>query len=250
MNVVDVQQTLTGHKYISVLPTSVIDVGPQKSRVRAGSKHSMESSRATFSPYPEEVARLCYELYLRDCTHIIDPFAGWGERHYWAKRYGKQYTGYDISDNAIRFAKETYGVDNILADSNKLEPIPAFDGMITSPPYYNLEKYSNKSDDLSNCVTLGQFRENLLNIFKRFYDNASRGCPFCISIGDFRRDGRYYNLSYILENMFVDILKAELIDKVIVSRKKVSKIKIMIPQAVRHGYTVKVHEYLYVFSKR
>jgi hypothetical protein len=38
-------------------------------------------------------------------------------------------------------------------------------------------------------------------------------------------------------------------DKVVVSRLTTSKIKIMLPQAKRLGYTVKVHETLSVFKK-
>jgi len=44
-------------------------------------------------------------------------------------------------------------------------------------------------------------------------------------------------------------LGAEPIDKIICNRKIISKIKIMIPQARRLGYTVRVHENLSVFKK-
>ena len=39
-------------------------------------------------------------------------------------------------------------------------------------------------------------------------------------------------------------------DSVVISRRDTTKIKIMIPQAIRLGYTVKLHEMLLVFEKR
>ena len=39
-------------------------------------------------------------------------------------------------------------------------------------------------------------------------------------------------------------------DKVVLSVKKQSKIKIMLPQAKRLGYTVKVHQVLLVYEKQ
>lgn len=38
-------------------------------------------------------------------------------------------------------------------------------------------------------------------------------------------------------------------DKVVLSQKKISPIKIQMPQAKRFGYTVKVHQYLLVYEK-
>jgi len=38
-------------------------------------------------------------------------------------------------------------------------------------------------------------------------------------------------------------------DKVVLSSKKYSKIKVMLPQAKRLGYTVKVHQILLVYYK-
>ena len=79
------------------------------------------------------------EYFLRDATTLFDPFAGWGERHIAAKNANKVYLGYDISQNAIEFAKSHYKVNNILANS-LTEEIPYHDGLITCPPYWNLEK--------------------------------------------------------------------------------------------------------------
>ena len=72
---------------------------------------------------------------------------------------------------------------------------------------------------------------------------------FCVLSGDWRADGVFYNLTFQIASI-MEACGATPIDSVIVSRLGMSKVKIMIPQAVRLGYTVKVHETLNVFQKR
>jgi DNA modification methylase len=229
---------------MSVIPVSVIDLFSQN--VRDSENHDGVSSRANYSPFPTEITNLCYELYLRNSTSIFDPFAGWGERHAGALRYGKQYTGYDISDEAIEKACNDFGVVNLLADSADTPP-PNFDGLITCPPYWNLETYQNLSG-IDRCKTWDDFLYRLYAIFSTAYEAADEGAIFCVMSGDWRKDHKYYDLTYQIDAMFND-LGAKVVDKVTVSRKKISKIKIMLPQAKRLGYSVRVHESLHVYTK-
>jgi DNA modification methylase len=233
-------------QHMTVCPTSVIDLYAQSKSVRRDTGgHNSKSSRAEYSPFPEEIARLCYELYLRDKTAIFDPFAGWGERGFYAKQYGMNYTGFDINPVAIEYARNTFGVINTLADSASDDP-PEFDGLITCPPYWNLETYSPMGLDASG--TWPNFLSEYWHVFGRVYDFAKPGAVFCIQVGDWRSDGVYYDLAHKTRVLFEE-LGAETIDDVIVSRKNVTKIKVMLPQAKRLGYTVKMHEYLMVFRK-
>lgn len=232
-----------GFQY-SVLPVSVLDIAAQGKR--KNEDHNKASSRKNNSPFPNEVATLCVEYFLRDATLVFDPFAGWGERHVKCAEYGKQYVGYDLSPVAIEKAKEEYGVVNILADSLK-DPIPEFDGLITCPPYWNLEKYDSP-EGLDRKKTWKEFLDEYTAILTRCYEAAPYLSTFCIMVGDWRSKGVYYDLEYQTCKIF-EGLGAAVHDKVVVSRSKVSKIKIMLPQAKRLGYTVKVHETLLVFKK-
>lgn len=229
---------------LKVMPVSVIDIEAQNKR--KNENHANTSSRANYSPFPLEVADLCYELYLRDSRCIVDPFAGWGERHSKAIEWGKEYFGYDISVEAIEKAKSEYGVENILADSRSVD-VPEFDGMLTCPPYWNLEKYADENG-IDRIKSWNDFCVQLYFIFHRFYEKADEGSVFCIMVGDWRKNHIYYDLEYQVNKIFAE-LGATPFDKVVISRKKVSKIKIMLPQAKRLGYSVRVHENLLVFKK-
>ena len=148
-----------------------------------------------------------------------------------------------ISDDAIEKAKKTFGVDNILADSSTAD-IPKFDGLITCPPYWNLEKYSEEGIDHEK--TWADFLVSYTEILTRAW-NATDKATFCIYVGDWRADNVYYDLIYRTQKIF-EGLGATLFDTVIGHRVR-TKVKIMIPQALSFGYTVKVHEQLLIYRK-
>ena len=235
-----------GRPMLSVLPVSVLELEPETStQRRSDGDHDTQSSRNEYSHFPSTVGDLCFQLYLRDAQRVFDPFAGWGERGSLARSYGKNYLGVDCSREAIAFAENRYHVHNVQGDSRTYPP-PPFDGLLTCPPYWNLEKY--QGEGLDKAKTWGEFVDDLWLVFKASYDVSRPGAKFCIMTGDWRDAGIYYDLSFQVQRIF-DRLGAETIDQVIVSRRTISKVKIMIPQAVRLGYTVKVHETLNVFQK-
>jgi len=237
--------TLRPRDNITVLPVSVVEIGPTKTGVRGETDHDSSSSRSGFSPFPHEIAELCSQLFLRDCKSTIDPFAGWGERGDAMKRHGLDYLGFDLSADAIKSAMDIYGVNNILADSRTIHT-PRHDALFTCPPYWGLESYNGEGID--KCRTWKQFLAEYESILSRFAEVAEAGATYCIVTGDWRQDGVYYDLTFQTD-LILSQLGFTPFDKVIVSRLGISKVKIMLPQAKRLGYTVKVHETISVFKK-
>ncbi len=232
------------YKYI---PVSVFDVEKcGKDTIRGKQNHTKKSNRSTYSPFLEDVAEWCGEYFLRDATFVFDPFAGWGERHKAIINSNKLYFGYDISVKAIEYAKEKFGVVNILGDSRRDE-IPEHDGLLTCPPYWNLEKY-HSDEGIDRLKKWGDFLKDYELIWKRATEKARKGSKYCIVLGDWRKNHKYYDLVYQTEKI-MEKLGMEPFDKVVLSSKKHSKIKIMLPQAKRLGYSVKVHQVLLVYEK-
>lgn len=231
--------------HLTIIPISVIDVGAQGKRINED--HGSVSSRSNYSPFPQEIATLCCEFFLRDAQTIFDPFAGWGERGAAVSAQGKKYIGFDNSQESIDKALANYGVLNIKCNSLTAE-IPKFDGFITCPPYWNLEKYGDSSG-LDGIKSWSDFLISLETVFSRCYAAAASGSNFCVMVGDWRKNHIYYDLEWHVSRMF-NSFGAVVIDKLIASRSKVSKIKIMLPQAKRLGYSVRVHENLLVFRKQ
>ena len=171
-----------------------------------------------------------------------------GERHSKALEYKKEYIGFDISKEAITKAEDEYLVDNILADSREVDfSMLEYDSLVTCPPYWNLEKYAN-DNGIDRHKSFEDFLMDLDFIFKNVYDNAPINSIFCVMVGNWRKSGIYYDLENKVSNMFYSY-GAKIFDKVIVSRKKVSKINIMLQQCKRLGYSVNVNEHLLIFKK-
>ena len=243
----DITPSIKPLNHLEVLPVSVMEIGPMgKQGIRNETNHDKESSRSGFSPFPYEVAETCAALFLRDAKMTLDPFAGWGERADAMKRHGRAYEGFDLSPEAIANALTKYGIANKLADS-RLVNVPIHDGLFTCPPYWNLEKYAG-CDGLDKLKTWDDFLIDYEKILSRFASNANDGATYCIMTGDWRDNGVYYDLTFRTE-LIMHKLGFKPFDKVIVSRLGISKVKIMLPQAKRLGYTVKVHETLLVFRK-
>lgn len=217
-----------------------------KRGVRGDTDHNKQSSRSGYSPFPYEVAETCAALFLRGASLTVDPFAGWGERGDAMKRHGRAYQGFDLSSEAIANALEKYGVKNTLADSRMVE-VPQHDGLLTCPPYWGLEKYAG-DNGLDRCKNWQGFLLEYKDVLSRFAAKASNGATYCIMTGDWREDGVYYDLTFQTE-LIMHQLGFVPFDKVVVSRLGISKVKIMLPQAKRLGYTVKVHETLSVYKK-
>lgn len=217
-----------------------------KQGVRGDTDHNKQSSRSGYSPFPYEVAETCAALFLRESSLTVDPFAGWGERGDAMKRHGRRYQGFDLSPEAIANAFEKYGVSNTFADSRTVE-VPQHDGLLTCPPYWSLEKYAGEAG-LDRCKSWSGFLSEYKDILSRFAAKASSGSTYCIMTGDWREGGVYYDLTFQTE-LIMHQLGFMPFDKVVVSRLGISKVKIMLPQAKRLGYTVKVHETLSVFKK-
>jgi len=235
----------------TVLPCSVIDLEAQtknKNRRKKGQGDFGDSSRKVMSHHPKETCLMVYELFLRKAHSIFDPFAGFGQRHFYAKQFGKIYTGYDISQKNIEHAKKEYGVQNVLKDSLQDNPPEYFDGVYTCPPYWNLEVYEGGKDGGDKLKTWEAFCDWYEELWSFVYDFAPVGTRFCIQVGNWRKNKKFYDLEFLTKKVFYS-LGANLQDELVLSRKKVSKIKVMAPQAKANGYTVKVHEYLLVFEK-
>jgi hypothetical protein len=177
---------------------------------------------------------------------VVDPFAGWGERGAAVTRHGKTYIGFDTSEEAIESAWTNHGVRNVLADSRTVA-VPEHDGLLTCPPYWNLERYAGQNG-LDRAKSWGAFLKEYAQILSRFADAAKDGATYCIATGDWRTNGVYHDLTFQTERI-MHSLGFEPFDKVVISRLSITKVKIMLPQAKRLGYTVKVHEMLSVFKK-
>lgn len=162
---------------------------------------------------------LCETLYHWFCPpsgKIIDPFAGGSVRGMIASFLEREYTGVDISKTQIEanencFAKlqklktlqgnELKKPNWICADAKDIlsvahETAP-YDFLISCPPYFDLEQYSDDENDLSN-LSWSDFQTAYRQIFKDAIRMLNNDSFAAVVIGEVRdkkdKNGQYLNL--------------------------------------------------------
>jgi DNA modification methylase len=133
-------------------------------------------------------------------SSILDAFAGGPVRAVVSTIMGFKYLGFDIRQEQIdennrtleklALGNEGVGAEFILGDGRFLNDgnrdFGPFDVALTCPPYWNLEVYSDRDDDLSNFQTYEQFRAGIAMCAMSHYPLMKPGAFVCTVVGPFR----------------------------------------------------------------
>lgn len=163
------------------------------------------NSTSIFDPVLCEIA---YKWFSVDNAKILDPFAGGSVRGIIAGSLGRRYTGVDLSEKQI-YANEIQYKDISDKYSGIIEPNwingdslniknlvgeTEFDLIFSCPPYYDLEVYSDKPNDLSNKNTYQDFLDIYRQIIKNCCDLLKDNSFAVFVVGNIRdKNGIYYD---------------------------------------------------------
>jgi hypothetical protein len=165
--------------------------------------------RLKFNPvtiYPAIMTKTILNRY--DCKSVFDPCIGWGGRmlgttclggHYTGcEPYTKTYTGLNkmIDDLNLHDNTEIYnsGVEEILDELDD----KYFDACITSPPYYNLEVYTD--EDTQSIQKYKSYEEWLNNFMKPIIKYVCNHVEkvSCWSVKNIKTDSNYELLNDVI----------------------------------------------------
>lgn len=142
----------------------------------------------------------------------FDPFAGGPARGVVAEMYGLTYVGIDLSPGQIAANREngdqlgiaTGWVCDDSRNADQYLPDGTADLVLTCPPYHNLEKYSDRPDDLSNMSYedfADAYREIISISCRKLKDN--RFAVFVV--GDIRdKKGAYRDFIGLTTDIFLE----------------------------------------------
>lgn len=178
-----------------------------KSQCRKSLNANMEHRRngvnngkpSVFNPH---LAQMILAAYCDYKSNIYDPFAGGGTRGYISSKMGHNYFGIELRKEEVdrihnMFNEWNLKFDIVVGDSIKYIPEEEkYDFSFTCPPYYNLERYSNLDNDLSNCDNYNTFLIDIKKVLKNTF-KALKKDSFCIwVVGNFRdKSGEMINLN-------------------------------------------------------
>lgn len=170
-----------------------------KEKVLSGST-LMASINGGSSNFDPVLAEIMYHWFNVPGGHILDPFGGEQTKGVVAGELGYRYTGVEFRKEQVAINKKATarydGVEYFCGDSNRLAkivPKAKYDFCLTSPPYYDLEVYSDA--DMSALPSYSEFMKQYRGIFAQVYDLLRPNAFLAVKVGEIRdsKTGVYRN---------------------------------------------------------
>jgi DNA modification methylase len=137
-------------------------------------------------------ATLCEKMYEWFCPkegRVLDPFAGGSVRGIVATEMGFIYNGIDLSDEQIEANKKQSDKPNWITGDSEWVIDSIYDKtqdfVFTCPPYYDLEKYTNNPEDLSN-MDADSFDKKYYSILKKAASKLKDNRFFAVVVSEVR----------------------------------------------------------------
>ena len=245
--------------YEDILTTSLWNFKRENSGVHNASYHG------NFIP---QVPRQLFSRYTKKGDWILDPFMGSGTSLIEAQRMGRNSIGielqHDVAKEVHERLKQEYNPNcstNVIVSNSKSINMDAvmnkygikkYQFAIMHPPYWDIIKFSDDENDLSNSKTLEEF----LDAFGKVIDNTTafleknRYCA--VVIGDKYANSQIVPLGFHCMNLFLErgfMMKAILVKNFDRTRGKLNQQAIWRYRALASDFYVFDHEYIFIFKK-
>lgn len=215
-----------------------------------------------------QIPHQLFSRYTKKGDWILDPFMGSGTSLIEAQRMGRNSIGielqYDVAkeahDRIITEKKDGVKGKVVVGDSQTCNMTDILNSVgiskvqfvIMHPPYWDIVKYSDNPEDLSNCTSVNAF----LKSFGAVVDNTIRVLEknrYCaVVIGDKYANSRVVPLGFYSMNVMQGkglLLKAILVKNFGETRGKLNKQGIWRYRALASDFYIFKHEYIFVFKK-
>ena len=217
-----------------------------------------QSGTSIFDPV---LAELALRWWCPAGGRVLDPFAGGSVRGLVAAKLGLHYTGIDLRLEQVEENErqaQTFGVVDgsarwVTGDSRNLPELvdgeEAFDFMLSCPPYYDLEVYSERPEDLSAAVDYDGFLEAYREIISLACAKLAPDAFACWVIGDVRdKRGWFHGLTMDTVRAFEDAGMRLYNDAILLTPAG------SLPMRVRGQFEKsrklgKTHQYVLIFGK-
>ncbi len=215
-----------------------------------------------------QIPHQLFTRYTKKGDWILDPFMGSGTSLIEAQRMGRNSIGIELQENVAQEAAKRIATEKndgcqakpFIANSRTVDiekllqtvGIEKVQFVIMHPPYWDILKFSDSLDDLSNSATLDDF----LQSFGEVIDNTTKVLDknrYCaVVIGDKYANSQIIPLGFYCMNLFQErgfILKAILVKNFDETKGKANKQGIWRYRALASDFYIFKHEYVFVFKK-
>ncbi len=206
--------------------------------------------------------------YTKAGDFILDPFAGSGTSLIEAQRMNRNSIGIELqpqvamealgrihSEQKDGIIADTFVDDSKTFDINRIKTTYNIDNVqfiIYHPPYWDIIKFSDDKNDLSNSPTLEEFIENFRKVICNTIPLLEKGRYCAVVIGDKYTNSQIIPLGfYCMQAMQQEglTLKATIVKNFEETKGKANQKALWRRRALQNGLYIFKHEYIFVFKK-
>lgn len=201
---------------------------------------------------------------------ILEPFMGSGTTLFECERLNRKYIGFDINDeivdcvkNKMRESDAEYSIHIEDSTSERAERLlqadlkrfadDCVDLMIAHPPYFDIIKFTDKVNDLSNATSLEAFFSMFRTMITRMLPYIRKNGHLAVVVGDLYRNSEVVPLGFMLMNETLAVanlkLKGIVVKDMVGNRAKIGLNALWRKRALKSDYYLFKHEYIFVFRK-
>ena len=215
-----------------------------------------------------QVPRQLYYRYTKKGDWILDPFMGSGTSLIEAQRMSRNSIGIDLQNKVISEAFSRIRIEHnpecntlgFVGDSRTIDiskilskiGIKKYQFIIFHPPYWDIIKFSDDSNDLSNSPTLGEFLKGFGQVIDNTTQYLEKNRYCALVIGDKYAESQIVPLGFYCMSLFLQrgfILKAIIVKDFDKTRGKAGKEAIWRYRALASDFYLFEHEYIFIFKK-
>jgi DNA modification methylase len=217
------------------------------------------------------VPQIPHQLILRYTKKndvVLDPFVGSGTTAYEAESLGRNFIGVDIKEDLIGHIKNKLDskknfLELLIGDSGSEKTLSKIKSVlkenkknnvqlaILHPPYADIIKFSDQTEDLSNAASLKEFLEKFAGVLSNTLSVLAKDGYLAIVIGDKYTKGQWIPLGFycMYEAQKLGLtLKSVIVKNMGGNRAKQNKEAIWRYRALSSDYYIFKHEYIFIFK--
>lgn len=207
--------------------------------------------------------------YTKKGEWVLDSFLGSGTTLIECKRLGRNGVGIELNgqvakstESIIKLEKNPFGVITKVITGNSAEinykselrklNIDSFQFVILHPPYWDIIKFSNRRDDLSNAKSVESFLKMFGDVVNNIYPLLDKERYCAVVIGDKYESGEWIPLGfYVMQEMMNRgfKLKSTIVKNFEQTTAKRNQKELWRYRALAGGFYIFKHEYIFIFQK-